>query len=404
MTYRTTLFSVHTIDPFGSKVGGIETHIRQVIKYCPPDMRLVLIGVDDSGQRPLGELVQTELYGRELFFLPVMHCNPTDVNAAAKSLFQSVTLRFFMNFLRFSGKIRKLTQEMPYSFDIQRYEFSWLCRLFGFPYVLTTHGDADPNQPMDSLLSRYWFVHRFNEKHAVKAARYVYSVNEQQTARLKQDYPQAAARTEFMTVSVDDQLFQATPYLHTDGPLKIAFVGRLDTFKRPGMMFRIIAELAARTDGQVEFHYVGAADPEAFKEFPAIKTLTTRHGFKRSDEVAQLWRGFHMGIVTSVFEGMPVYVLEALCAGRPVCSVQLPQLSLVIEEGISGVMQPDNNDSEQLVQQLADAMLALWQKIQQGELTPDAVSGCVDKFKARNQMAVLFERHRKVQSGAQNKG
>ncbi|MDX3774076.1 glycosyltransferase [Chromatiaceae bacterium AAb-1] len=397
MTYRSSFFSVHTIDPLGNKVGGIETHIRQVIKYCPEEMRLILIGVDDSGKLPLGQLQSITLYGRPVLFMPIMHSDTSQANSAAKSLFQSVTLRFFLSFLRYSGKIRKLAAEMPYSFDIQRYEFAWLCRLFGFRYVLTTHGDADPNQPMDSLLRRYWFAHRFNEKHAVRGARHIYSVNQQQTARIQKDYPQAAAKTEFMTVSVDDQLFQASPYLQSAGPLKIAFVGRLDTFKRPGMMFRVIAELAARTGNQVEFHYVGAADPTVFPEFTAIAALTTRHGFKTSAQVAVLWQEFHMGIVTSVFEGMPVYVLEALCAGRPVCSVHLPQLKLVIEDGVSGILLEQNNDSEALVQALADAMLSLWHKMQQGEITPEAVSSRVDKFKASNQMEVLFNRHRQVQ-------
>lgn len=398
MTYKSTLFSVHPLDPYGSKVGGIETHVRQLLKYCPPDMRLVLIGVDDSGKRKLGELTDVELYGGRFLFMPIMHCQHEAVNSAAKSLFQSTTLRFFVNFIRFSGRIRALAKEMPSSFDIQRYEFSWLCRLFGFDYVLTTHGDANPDQPMDSLLSRYWFLHKFNEKHAVHGAQHVYSVNQQQTDRIRADYPKAAAKTDFMTVSVDDQLFKPTPYLQLDGPLKVAFVGRLDTFKRPGMMFKVIAELARQTDDQVEFHYVGAAKPHSFAEFEKIAHLSTCHGFKTSADVAKLWPQWHMGIVTSVFEGMPVYVLEALCAGRPVCSVNLPQLSLVIDNDVNGAVITANEDSEQIVQQLAQQMLHYWQKIRSGQLQPEVVSQMVAPYKASNQMQVLFGRHQQLHS------
>ncbi|HEX5792352.1 MAG TPA: glycosyltransferase [Rheinheimera sp.] len=399
MTYKATLFSIHPLDPYGSKVGGIETHVRQVLKYCPADTRLVLIGVDDSGKRKLGELTEVELYGNRFLFMPILHCQHEEVNSAAKSLFQSTTLRFFLNFIRFSGQIRALAKQMPASFDIQRYEFSWLCRLFGFDYVLTTHGDANPDQPMDSLLSRYWFLHKFNEKHAVQGAHHVYSVNQQQTERIRADYPKVAAKTDFMTVSVDDQLFKPTPYQQLSGPLKVAFVGRLDAFKRPGMMFRVIAELHRLTDGQVEFHYVGAARPQNFPEFAAIAAFSRCHGFKTSAEVARLWPEWHMGIVTSVFEGMPVYVLEALCAGRPVCSVNLPQLSLIIDDSINGAVLPSNNDSTELVRQLAQQMLHNWQKIRSGQMQPAQVSQMVAPYKASKQMQVLFGRHQQLRAG-----
>ena len=86
MTYKTTFFSVHPIDPFGSKVGGIETHVRQLLKYCPAGMRLILIGVDDSGKRKLGELAEVEMFGGRFLFMPILHCHEAEVNAAAKSL------------------------------------------------------------------------------------------------------------------------------------------------------------------------------------------------------------------------------------------------------------------------------------------------------------------------------
>ena len=105
-----------------------------------------------------------------------------------------------------------------------------------------------------------------------------------------------------------------------------------------------------------------------------------------------------MGIVTSVFEGMPVYVLEALCAGRPVCSVNLPQLSLVIDNNVNGAVLAANEDSEQMVQQLTQQMLQYWQKIRSGQLQPEHVSQMVAPYKASNQMQVLFGRHQQLHS------
>ncbi|NSL54034.1 glycosyltransferase family 4 protein [Uliginosibacterium aquaticum] len=391
--FRSTLIALHALDPFGSKVGGIETHVRQVIRYRPADLRVILIGVDDSGQRKLGELVEIQDEAGSYWFMPIMHCHTVAVNSAAKRLLQSVTLNFFKNVLRYLPRIRALAREMPATLDIQRYEYSWLCQLIGVPYVLTTHGDMRPDQPMDSLLSKYPYLHRFNEGHAVRHAAHVYSVNKEQTERIRKEIKGAAGKTEFMTVSVDDRLFQPTPYLQLDGPVQIAFVGRLDHFKRPGMMFDVIRRVDELAPAGARFHYVGAADPTDFPEFAAIAGITTRHGFKNSAQIAELWRGWHLGLVTSTFEGMPVYVLEALCSGRPVCSIHLPQMHLVIRDDVSGTVLPGNNDSAELAQALANELLRYWSRIRTGELEPQAVSERVVPYKASRQMGVLYARH-----------
>lgn len=396
--YQTTLFSIHPLDPFGKKVGGIETHVRQVLRYAPADMRIILIGVDDSGTLPLGELKEVQQDGHSYYFMPVMYTGQQSVNGAAKKLLQSTTLRFFASVARYAPRIRGIAKEMPATADIQRYEFAWLMRLLGLKYVLTTHGDADPNQAMDSLLRRYWFLHEFNEKIAVRSAQHVYSVNQQQTERIKNDYPQVANKTEFMTVSVDDKIFKPTPYTDLNGPLKVAFVGRLDTFKRPGMMFRVIATLAEKTAGAVEFHYVGASDPTIFPEFAAIAARTTRHGFMTSQQVAALWPQLHLGLVTSTFEGMPVYVMEALCCGRPVCSVHLPQLGMMLKAGQSGCVLASNNDSDAVVEELANSMLAYLADMREQRITPEMVNHCVQPFKASVQMSRLFECHSRIQN------
>lgn len=391
--YRSTLMSMHALDPYGFKVGGIETHVRQVIKYRPSDLRVILIGVDDSGQRELGKLVEITDSVGTYWFMPVMHCHKVAVNSSAKRLFQSVTLNFFRNVIRYLPRIRRLAKEMPSSLEIQRYEYAWLCRLIGIPYVLTTHGDMRPDQPMDSLLAKYSFLHRFNENAAVKRAAYVYSVNKEQTERIRSEIKGARNKTEFMTVSVDDNLFQPTPYTGLSGPVQIAFVGRLDHVKRPGMMFDVIRRVHEQSPTGAHFHYVGAADPTEFPEFAAIASISTRHGFKNPTEISQLWQYWHLGLVTSVFEGMPVYVLEALCSGRPVCSVHLPQMHMVIKDDISGTVGPANGDKPETAAALACELLRYWSRIRVGELSPKAVSLRVGPYKASRQMSIIYNRH-----------
>ncbi|AZN35365.1 glycosyltransferase [Iodobacter ciconiae] len=396
--YKNTIISLHALDPFGSKVGGIETHVRQVLRYQPAGTRIILIGVDDSGKLPLGELTEITENGCCYWFMPVLHCNQVIANSVAKKITQSLTLNFFKSVIRYLRRIRVISREMPTSIDIQRYEYAWLCQLIGCPYVLTTHGDMKPDQPMDSLLAKYSYIHYFNERYAVKHAAHVYSVNKEQTERIKKEINGAAIKTEFMTVSVDDHLFKPTAYLNLNGPVQLAFAGRLDHVKRPGMMFKVIKRINELSATGAHFHYVGAADPGIFPEFNMIKKISTLHGFKTSAQIAELWPLWHLGLVTSTFEGMPVYVLEALCAGRPVCSLYLPQMHLVLKEQTSGTVLAENDDSAERIEELANTLMVYWQDMKKGKLLAEQVSAEVTPFKASKQINILYERHKIIQS------
>ena len=388
-----TIITAHPFDPLGTKVGGIETHVRQTLRYKPESVRMIMIGIDDSGQLPLGEITKKSISGIEYDFFPVMHGSNETANHVAKKLSDSSTLNFFLGLFKYARKIKALTTGLSYSFEIQRYEFAWFLKLMRLKYVLITHGDADPNQPLDTLLSKYWFLHQFNERHAVKGAQFIYSVSSEQTKRLKKDFPKRADDIDYMTVSVDDRLFKATPFQSLDGPLKIAFVGRLDTFKRPGMMFRVIKSLSDKLNGQIEFHYIGKSDPEKFTEFQEIKDKTVLHGFRNSEQISELWKSFHMGIVTSTFEGWPVYVMEAICSGRPVVSVNLPQLIPVFEDEIAGKVFDRNNDSDELVSEMSDKFIEYWKGIKNGSVDPIEVNSRINCFKASTQMKEIFKCH-----------
>ncbi len=115
------------------------------------------------------------------------------------------------------------------------------------------HGEGAKDQTMDSLIKRFWFIHRSNEWLALHLARKILCVNGNIIRRLETVYPSVAAKAEVMTVSVDTQLFAPQPFPAWDGVFKVVFAGRLDSFKDPPLMFRMLAALrdAARRKGGV---------------------------------------------------------------------------------------------------------------------------------------------------------
>jgi len=388
------IISIHPFDPRGCKVGGIETHVRHAIKFFPENIDFVVVGVDESNLLPLGKpITLLNDYGREYTFLPVLNTKVVNINTAAKSIFKSLTFNFFIALFKYRKVIKKTYDTMKSSVEIQRYEFSWFCYLNNFSNLLITHGDADPNKKLDSLLGKVWFLHKFNESFAVKHANKIISVSSKQTKRLIADFPKKAKDIHYMTVSVDDSLFIPTPFNIDDGILRIAFAGRLDEFKRPQMMFKILKVLQAKLNGKVEFHYIGVTDPTVFKEYNDVKNIVVCHGFKRSPDIAEMWKDYHIGIVTSVFEGWPVYVMEAICAGRPVVSLRLEQMQDTFRNAMCGEMLDINNDSELTINEMSDSFIRQWNSIQNKSLDPLIVNSFINPFKVSKQLDALFNLH-----------
>ena len=394
MQYR--LCVIHSFDPLGAKVGGLETFVRDMIAHLPDDFTFLMIGVDASGKRPLGKVSRETFRGKPFDFLPVLHYPEDKAREAAKSLKDSINFQFMQGLLRHLGSVRRVLKQVPTSVDLQRVEFATLVKGLGIPFVQMLHGEGAPKLQMDSLLKSYRYVHNINEWLAVKACDKFMCVNPLITERIRETYPASAGKIDTQTTWVDTAKFRPTPFPQ-DGGLRIAFAGRLDLFKRPPLMFKTIARLREKLGSGVEFHYMGTSDPARFSEFEEIRQGTVLHGFKSAEGVAQVLSSVHAGILTSEFEGMPFSVLETLGAGRPVCGVHLPQLESVIRDGVSGRLISRSNDEDEMAVRLADAFIEIRDRITAGVITPEGVAAQVGEFTPQKQLARIYENHRTLQ-------
>ncbi|SCM77351.1 conserved hypothetical protein [uncultured Pleomorphomonas sp.] len=390
MVHRITLF--HSIDPRGGKVGGIETHVRLMLSRHPDSVSMLLVGIDERGDLEIGKPVEIEYDGRSIDFLPVVHIPGDSLHAAARKITQSVTLRFTLGIMRHLLTIRRLAAGDTASTEIERFEQAIPARLIGHPVVQLVHNEGTRGDKMDSLLGRHWWLHRLSEKIALALASRVVGVNPSIIARYEREMPRIARKSEFMTVSVDTERFPAAPFPTTD-VFRVVFAGRLDAFKDPPLMFETLRRLHARLGGKLEFHYVGTSDPHRDKEFAAIEPFTVRHGFQTGEGVSAIMRDCHAGILTSYFEGMPCYLLEALSSGRPVGAIRLPQYDPLIEAGVSGFLVERPEDREAAAEAMADGFARLAADIAAGRLDPGAIRAKVTPYSVAVQLPKLFERH-----------
>jgi glycosyltransferase involved in cell wall biosynthesis len=395
--YRLILF--HPMDPRGRKLGGIETHIRLLLTAHPEDFSLVFVGVDEIGDRMIGELAEIDFEGRSIAFLPVLRAEGGSINTAATTLGGSLTLRFAASALRSLGTLRRAVSGARSSAEIERYEFAVLPKVLRLPSVQWVHNEGSKDDKMDSLLKRYWFVHTASERVALTLADRVIAVNPNIAAHIARLSSRAAGKTEIMSVSVDTRRFQATPFDLRDRVFRICFAGRLDEFKDPPLMFDVLARLHMKLEGKLEFHYAGPTDPARYPAFAQAKAFTIHHGPQTPSGVHAIMSRCHAGILTSYFEGLPCYLLEMLASGRPVGAIDLPQYEPLILPGISGTVVLRDDDRDASAEALAQRFVTLWRDILDGRIDPVRLHTLVGPYSVETQFGRLFAVHRALQDG-----
>ncbi len=386
---------IHSFDPRGAKVGGLETFIRDMIAFLPEDFTFLMIGVDAVGDLELGRVTEQEFRGKRFDFLPVLKFSDARAREAAKSLKDSINFQFMQGLLAHLPVVRRTLKQQPASVDLERVEFAGLVKMLGVPFVQMLHGEGAPKLKMDSLLKSYRYVHNLNERVAVMACDKFLCVNPIITERIRGIYPRQAHKIDTLSTWVDTRTFSAQPF-PPDG-FRLAFAGRLDLFKVPPLMFKTVERLRQKIGTGVEFHYMGTSDPRRFPEFAAIEDIAVLHGFKDAKGVAEVLANVHASILTSEFEGMPFSVLEALAVGRPVGAMHLPQLECVIQGGVSGALVARSASEDDMADRLADAFVDIRGRMLDGRMTPTGVAAAVRDFTPERQLAKCYENHRQIQ-------
>ena len=387
---------IHSFDPRGTKVGGLETFIRDMIAFLPADFTFLMIGVDASGKLELGKVIEAEFRGKSFEFLPVLHYSDAQAREAAKNIRSSINFQFMQGLIRHLPAVRRKLKETPTSVDLQRVEFAPLVKALGVPFVQMLHGEGAPKLKMDSLLKSYRYVHNINERLAVMACDRFLCVNPYITERIRSAYPRHASKIHTLSTWVDTKTFSPRPFATDDG-FRIAFAGRLDLFKVPSLMFKTVHRLRQMIGDGIEFHYMGTSDPTRFPEFDLISDCSVLHGFKDAAGVAEVLGQAHAGILTSEFEGMPFSVLECLGSGRPVGAIHLPQLESVIKEGVSGYLIARSDSDDDMADRLASAFVDIRERIRQGTITPERVANEICEFTPERQLTKCYENHRSIQ-------
>ncbi|RUR83023.1 glycosyltransferase family 4 protein [Chlorogloeopsis fritschii PCC 9212] len=329
----------YQFNPWNTTIGGIQTLIKNFIKYAPSEFEVRLVGTAScfaptGGDRYqlVGKWQEAELAGRAINFLPlfplendnIRHFVPTTLKYTA-ALLGRCFASDFMHFHRLEPTLAALKwrgeKTLFVHTDVQ---------------TILTKTQATDNKKVilwQSFPAAYFAL----EKLLVGQFNQILSCNINSSELYRQRYPNIAKRVADIKNSFDGEIFY--PLNHKQREVSrcevatslglnpdtrfILFAGRLHPHKDPILLVRAIAAL---NDPKV--HLLIAGDGELAPEVRAeisqleLSDRITLLGAIPQEKLAQLHRICNAFVLSSVTEGLPLVALEALASGTPVVTTR----------------------------------------------------------------------------------
>jgi glycosyltransferase involved in cell wall biosynthesis len=197
--------------------------------------------------------------------------------------------------------------------------------LASIPFSFTLHGPAELFEPES------WHL---GEKVARSAFTVCISHFARSQAMLFSD-PADWGKLRIVHCGVDLARYEADPPQARDG-LRLLFVGRLTAIKGLRVLFAALESVRAeRSDVTVTLIGDGEDRPWAVAEAARIGGIALL-GFCSQGEVAAALKEADAFVLPSFAEGVPVVLMEAMAAARPVIATRVGGVAELVEDGVSG--------------------------------------------------------------------
>ncbi len=384
-------------DPWNATIGGIQSFINTFIKYAPDTFDLRMVGTGGDPAQAPGQWHPSEYMGKPIQFFPLFTLVKDDTRGLVptsvkytKALLGNMLASDFMHF--------------------HRIEPTLATRSWPGEKTLFVHNDIEQQvsaaKNANSILwqrfpSLYFGLERFLMAQFDK----VISCNSNSTQFYRRRYPQFADHIDDFKYAIDPEVFQPLSaaqlqvtrakvlqrYELADNTKLILFAGRLHPQKDPLLLVRAIAALKDPSahllmagDGELR------ADIEAEIDKLQLQDRITLLGPVPHAQLAELHQVASTFVLSSVYEGLPLAILEALSCGTPIVTMRsghtpnvlTPNSGIVVDErspaalaaalhqviahpeqypasACTGVAAPYQAD--QVIGQLFDDMLSRWQ-------------------------------------------
>jgi glycosyltransferase involved in cell wall biosynthesis len=335
----------YQFDPWKSSIGGIQTVVRNFIKFAPPEFKVRLVGITSSANGEVDQWQTRELAGQSVEFFPLFRLLDDD-----KRRLVPTTLRYAMGLW---GK--------DFSSDFMhfhRLEPAIAARRWAGHKTLFVHNDIHQQIKASDARSILWqrfpqFYFAF-EQQLISQFDQVLSCNSESTRLYQKQYPELADRISFVRNSFDGDVFYPLSLVERNESRRqraiqmelredtqfLLFAGRLHPQKDPLLLLDSLALVA---DPRAHLLVVGDGELRSAMIEKAMQ-LEIAHrvtflGPLSYQDLADLNRLASVFVLTSAYEGLPLVVLEALACGTPVVTTRTGETPLLLRENCGVVCQ-----------------------------------------------------------------
>jgi glycosyltransferase involved in cell wall biosynthesis len=197
--------------------------------------------------------------------------------------------------------------------------------LGSIPFSFTLHGPAELFEPES------WHL---GEKIARSAFTVCISHFARSQAMLFSD-PADWGKLRIVHCGVEPVRYDADPPEAREG-LRLLFVGRLTAIKGLRVLFAALESVRAERP-DVTLTLIGDGEDRAWAEAEAARIGgIALLGFRSQGEVAEAVKAADAFVLPSFAEGVPVVLMEAMAAARPVIATRVGGVAELVEDGVSG--------------------------------------------------------------------
>lgn len=315
---------IEQFDPEYPVPGGIDTHIRSLVRYCPDDVKLRLVGVDAVGDKPLGEWAEYRVGNRVVEFMPVARLDPSDMR---RSRPHSAWV---------ARGVRKY-RPAPDTDIVATHRLSLgVVALKLYPrsgHVQYLHGTGvdEFKAGSGSLFRHAFFAHRWLERYVIPRSIDVVVFSKTGAERLR-------AISEVVRFSPNwfdpAEFFPATaePVRKT----RILWPCRIEPQKNPELAIEVMTALPDRY--RLTVAGIGSME-EAMRRQAANSPAAGRINFLGAvpkTQIGAVMREHHILMMTSRFEGFPYAVVEGLASGLPVVTTAGGEPNGIVRDRVNG--------------------------------------------------------------------
>lgn len=252
--------------------------------------------------------------------------------------------------------------------------------LSGIPYSFTLHG------PDIFFAPDHW---RLDEK--IARARFVACISEFCRAQAMIFSDRALwDKLHIVHCGIDPARYDPAP---RQGPPHLTFVGRLAAVKGVPVLLEALSFLKGELP-RLRVTLIGDGPERARLEQDAadlgLRDVVDFAGYRSQSEVARALKVTDALVLPSFAEGVPVVLMEAMAAGRPVITTGVAGVSELVEHGKSGFLVPPG-DAQRLAQAIRAVLADPDRRVEMGRAGRTRVVEDFDIGKEAAWLGRLFE-------------